>query len=118
MHRGRKNRFDLISPSMLQPDPVPAPTRRQPPAHLGETERRIWKRVLVDHQLSSDVAFAILTTSLEAHMRAREAREAITRDGMVVTGRDGQQKAHPLLATERDARAAWLQGLKMLELEL
>ena len=37
---------------------------------------------------------------------------------MTVTGRDGQAKVHPLLAVERDARQAWLAGIKALGLEL
>jgi len=60
----------------------------------------------------------VLTTALEAHKRAREAREAIARDGMTVVGRDGQAKVHPLLAVERDARAGWLAAIKQLGLEL
>ena len=51
-------------------------------------------------------------------MRARLAREAIAREGMTTTGRDDQVKAHPLLAVERDARQAWLAGIKTLGLEL
>src|SRR5262245_11217449 len=51
----------------------------------------------------------VLTTALEAHQRARECREAILREGMTVTGRDGQAKVHPLLAVERDGRSrSWL----------
>ena len=30
----------------------------------------------------------------------------------------GPLKAHPLLSVERDARAAWLSGVKLVELEL
>jgi hypothetical protein len=37
---------------------------------------------------------------------------------MTVVGRDGQAKVHPLLAVERDARAAWLAAIKALGLEL
>ncbi|OLB72056.1 MAG: hypothetical protein AUI16_21475 [Alphaproteobacteria bacterium 13_2_20CM_2_64_7] len=102
---------------LSQLTPVPAPTRRQPPDHLGEAERRIWKHVLTDYQLST-IAIDVLITALEAHQRARESRETVQRDGMVVVGRDGQQKQHPLLSVERDARQAWLAGIKALGLEL
>ena len=93
-------------------DPTP------PPDHLGEPERQIWAGVFRDFDISTDAGIAVLTTSLEAHQRARECREAILKDGMVVTGRDGQAKVHPLLSVERDARAAWLAGLRTLGLEL
>jgi hypothetical protein len=63
-------------------------------------------------------AIDVLTSALEAHMRARLAREIVDKEGMTTIGRDGQAKAHPLLAVERDARAAWLAGVKHLGLEL
>ncbi len=56
--------------------------------------------------------------ALEAHQRARECREQIDRDGLTIEGRDGQVKVHPLVAAERDARAAWLSAIKALGLEL
>jgi len=98
--------------------PKPRRTRRQPPDHLGECERQIWGHVLADFDLSTETAIHVLTTALEAHQRAREARETISREGMQLPGRDGQAKVHPLLAVERDARAAWLASLKALGLEL
>jgi hypothetical protein len=61
-------------------------------------------------------AVAVLATALEAHRRSRECREAILREGMTITGRDGQAKAHPLLAVERDARRAFLAAVRALGL--
>jgi hypothetical protein len=118
-HRGRKSRFDSIQPSVLRPLVVPASTRHPPPPkHLVDTvEAQIWEHVIRDFQLPA-IGIDILRTSLEAHMRARECREAISRDGMVITNSAGQQKPHPLLAVERDSRAAWLQGIKQLNLDL
>ena len=105
---------------MLRPQlaAVPKAIRRQCPDHLGQAEHAIWKHILSDYRLTTETAIDVLTTCLEAHMRARECREAIARDGMTVVGRDNQQKPHPLLSTERDARAAWLAGIKQLGLEL
>ena len=119
-HRGRKNVYDLIEPAALRPQlaPVPRAIRRQPPDHLGEPERQIWKHVFSDYELSTETAVHVLTTALEAHQRCREARQRIEEDGTVVTGRDGQPKPHPLLSTERDARAQWLAAIKQLGLEL
>jgi P27 family predicted phage terminase small subunit len=119
-HRGRKNVYDLIEPAALRPlvAAVPKGNRRQPPDHLGEPERQIWRHVLGDYDLKNETAVDVLTTALEAHQRAREARETIAREGMTVDGRDGQAKVHPLLAVERDARSGWLLALKQLGLEL
>jgi P27 family predicted phage terminase small subunit len=101
--------FDRSQPAF---DPPPLPD------HLGEPERLIWAGVFADYKLETGASIAVLTTALEAHQRAREAREAIAVDGMVVTGRDGQAKVHPLLAVERDARQAWLSGIRALGLDL
>ena len=119
-HRGRKNVYDLIEPTALRPQlaRVPRRTRRQCPDHLGEPERQIWSHVLGDYELSTETAIDVLTTALEAHARAREARETISREGMQVVGRDGQAKSHPLLTVERDARAQWLAAIKALGVEL
>jgi P27 family predicted phage terminase small subunit len=95
---------------MIEPPP--------PPAHLGEPERAIWRHVFEDFSGTSRLASDVLRTGLESHQRARECREVIERNGATVDGRDGQLRAHPLLAVERDSRAAWLQAVKLLGLEL
>ena len=48
----------------------------------------------------------------------RRCREAIDRDGETVVDRFKQVKGHPLLAAERDARAAFLAGMRMLNLDI
>ena len=106
---------------MLRPQLADVPRRTRsptPPNHLGEPECEIWKHTFSEYDLSTDIAVDVLRTALEAHRRAREAREAIERDGMTVVGRDNQMKPHPLLAVERDARAQWLAAIKQLGIEL
>jgi P27 family predicted phage terminase small subunit len=114
--RGRKSRAQLAVVPEEQ-----AATRQQPPvfgseppAHLGAPEKAIWAQVVEDFALPSRASFSMLVAALEAHQRARECREAIAHDGMTVTGRDGQLKPHPLLATERDARQAFLAAFRVL----
>ena len=113
--RGRK------SAAALALVPHEAPTMQfdppSPPAHLGKPEQQIWRDVFHDFTLSARISGAVLATALEAHQRAREARETINREGMIIGGR-GQGRIHPLLAVERDARAAWLSAIKALGLEL
>jgi P27 family predicted phage terminase small subunit len=116
--RGRKSRAELAVVPFRTVRPRADFEAPSPPDYLGEPERQIWAGVFRDYDLSADVATAVLATALEAHQRARECREAIDRNGMTVTGRDGQVKVHPLLAVERDARAQWLAGVKTLGLEL
>jgi P27 family predicted phage terminase small subunit len=117
-HRGRKSRFDSIHPVALRPQlaSVRSSTHPQPPDHLEAPEQKIWERVVCDFQFDG-IAVDILRTTLEAHMRARQCRESIQVTGLTVTGRDGQLRANPLLSVERDARAAFMAGVKQLGLD-
>ena len=116
--RGRKSAAALsvigTAPVVHRPSYEP-PT---PPKHLDDPERQLWHDIFRDYNLASLASDAVLVTTLEAHQRARQAREQIDRDGMTIIGRDKQIKVHPLLAVERDARQQWLAGLKALGLEL
>ena len=128
-HRGRKSRAELavienekIYPPVFRssvivdrPSTLDHPT---PPAHLGKAEHEIWHHVFSDYELTTQTAVDVLTTALEAHQRCREAGEQIRAEGMTIAGRDGQQKVHPLLAVERDARQGFFAGLKALRIEL
>ncbi len=115
-NRGRKSAAEL---RVVRSEPEPkSPSLPPPPEHLGEPERQLWADVHRDFTLDTRAAVAVLVTALEAHQRARECREQIERDGLTVEGRDGQLRVHPLVAAERDARAAWLSAIKTLGLEL
>jgi hypothetical protein len=116
--RGRKSAAHLALMKLTgsKPPAPPAFEPPQPPSHLGAPERLIWDGVLAEFALNTTAEIAILQASLEAHMRARLAREAVAMDGMTTAGRDGQPRVNPLLAVERDARSAFLTGLKQLKL--
>ena len=117
--RGRKSAAQLAviaaTPRLVTSSPASDPP--QPPAHLGEPERSIWAHVTAEYSGSLS-SYAVLVTDLESHQRARQARETIEIEGMVVTGRDGQTKAHPLLTVERDARKAFQQAFRYLGIKL
>ena len=88
------------------------------PAHLSSEAKTIWKEILSEYQIEDAAGLRILRVSLEAFDRAQAAREAIDREGMTVTDKFEQMKPHPLLPIERDSRAAFLAGLKALNLDL
>jgi P27 family predicted phage terminase small subunit len=117
--RGRKSQAKLsvvgLEPAILRP--ALPPNQTKPPAHLGKVEQEIWQHVLAGYEQTA-VANDVLIVTLEAHQRARQARETVDREGMTVIGRDGQTKVHPLLAVERDARQAFFAGIKALGIEL
>ena len=98
----------------------PRPSREvpAPPTHLEEPEQALWRELNESHDFEDAASLALLRTALEAHQRARRCREAVDRDGEAVRDRFGQLKPHPLLTAERDARSAFLAGMKALNLDL
>jgi hypothetical protein len=119
--RGRKSgaalsivasRPRLVS-SALPPSSVNPPP---PPEDLGEPEQQIWRDIVADWR-GPRVSYALLADALRAHQCARKCREAIARESMTVEGRDGQTRAHPLLAVERSAIASYQRQLKTLRIK-
>lgn len=110
-----------------QPPKKPQPARKpkaeasgglpMPPEHLGAVESALWAALNREHVFDDAASLALLRVSLEAHQRSRECRESIAIHGQMLTDKFGQQKINPLIAAERDARAAFMQGLKLLKLE-
>jgi P27 family predicted phage terminase small subunit len=115
--RGRKSRASLtvvgaprllstISPATSDNPPPPIPD-------LEEPELEIWRDIVAEYK-GPRASYRILADALKARQTARQAREIIDDEGMTVTGRDGQTKAHPLLAVERSATASYQRQLKAL----
>ena len=88
------------------------------PSHLSKEGKRIWRDLVDEYQIKDIAGLRILRVALEAFDRAQAARDMINSDGMIVKDTFGQSKPHPLLAIERDSRAAFLSGLKALNLDL
>lgn len=90
----------------------------KPPKHLELTERKLWSRIVSEFAFTDSASATMLQTAMEAHQRARRCREQIDADGEAVRDRWQQLKPHPLLAAERDARAALISALRSLNLDL
>lgn len=86
------------------------------PAHLSLPARRLFDSVLKLYELEEHDR-AILVKALEAWDRSEQARRQIEADGLMVTSRLGESKPHPLLATERDSRTAFLAAMRQLGLD-
>jgi hypothetical protein len=78
----------------------------------------MWREIIAEFSFDDPASLALLRSALEAHQRSRRCRLAIARDGETVRDRFGQVRAHPLLPTERDARAAFLAAMRVLNLDL
>ncbi len=90
----------------------------QPPEHLEATEADLWSAIVNDYLFADAASLALLAAAMEARQRMRRCREAIDRDGEAVRDRFEQLKPHPLLAAERDARAAFLSAMRLLNLDI
>ena len=78
----------------------------------------MWRDITAEFSFDDPASLALLRSALEAHMRARRCRVVIDRDGETVKDRFFQVRAHPLLAAERDARAAFLASMRALNLDV
>lgn len=99
---------------------VASTASKAPPAprHLQQVERRLWREITGAFQFDDPASLALLRSALEAHQRARHCRISIDKQGMTIKDRFGQLRPHPLLAAERDARAAFLSAMRALNLDL
>ncbi len=93
-------------------------SRKNPPSHLSKEAKKIWLELQMEYGIDDPAGLRILRVLLEAYDRAQAARAQIDRDGMTFVDKAGQIKCHPLLPVERDSRAAFLAGLKALNLDL
>lgn len=89
-----------------------------PPAHLGKEARGWWIKICEEYAIDDEAGMLLLQIALESFDRMRGAQRVIRREGQSVRDRFGQQKAHPLLVVERDARSAMLAALKALNLDV
>jgi P27 family predicted phage terminase small subunit len=92
--------------------------KQRPPTHLSREAKKIWTDIVSDYQIDDVAGLKILRVSLEAYDRAQAARANIDKTGMMFKDRFGCPKPHPLLPIERDSRAAFLAGLKALNLDI
>lgn len=93
-------------------------TKRKPkaPGHLSEAAAAWWRSV-VDTYALEDHHLRLLTLACQAWDRGEQARAILATDG--ITFRDDREniRAHPAVAIEKDARAAFARLLAALDLD-
>ncbi len=89
----------------------------RPPSHLSKPSKALYIDVMGSYLLEPHHV-ALLVKALEARDRADQARAEIGRGPLMVTSRLGEQKPHPLLTVERDARAQFGTLMKQLGLDI
>lgn len=87
-------------------------------AKLSKEAQKLYDSIHNEYGIDDSAGLHLLTTSCEAYDRMRNCQDSIGKHGEAVEDRYGQLKPHPLLAAERDSRAAMLAALKALNLDL
>jgi P27 family predicted phage terminase small subunit len=90
----------------------------RPPKNLSREAKKLWKRLQHEYAIGDEGGLLVLQTAMEAFDRMRDCQKKIEAEGMTITDRFKQVKAHPLCAVERDARAAMMAAMKSLNLDL
>lgn len=92
--------------------------RAAPPKHLERPEAALWRSIVAQFSFDDPASLELLTAAMEAKQRARRCRQIVDKDGERVVDRFGQLRVHPLIAAERDARAAFVRTVEALHLQL
>jgi P27 family predicted phage terminase small subunit len=99
------------------PPPPRLQTGPKPPKNLSAEAKRWWKKIVAGWELD-DAGFLVLENALESFDRMRQAQEMLAKEGVVTKDRFGQQKVHPAVLVERDAKAGLLRALRALNLQI
>lgn len=91
---------------------------KKPQNTLSPEAKALRKRLAKEWNIRDGAGEIALLTLCQALDRLREAQWILSQDGIVVTDRWGQKKAHPASTIEREARAGLLGCLKTLNLDL
>lgn len=86
------------------------------PPHLAP-ETAIWWRMIIEEFALEPHHLRLLRLACEAWDRCQQAREILSRDGLVTQTESGSFKAHPCVGIERDARLAFARLLRELDLD-
>jgi phage terminase small subunit len=86
-----------------------------PPAHLSAEAANWWRQIVADYDLEAH-HLKLLEAAADAWDRMAQARTTLLADGLVVVGGTGL-RAHPCVAVERDARAAFARLVRELDLD-
>jgi P27 family predicted phage terminase small subunit len=122
MQRGRKSAASLsvlpvteTEPAAMRrsPERMPGP----PPSHLSAEMSAWWGAVVSEHDLNAH-RLHLLRLACEAYDRVQQARRVLAKQGLTFTDKNGDPRARPECAIERDSRTAFARLLRDLDLDL
>ena len=114
--RGKKSAAALaVVPAVAPPLPAGAPV--PPPDHLSVESAEWWRSVIADYDLEGHHV-RLLQCACESWDRMQAARQAVADHGaLTFADVNGNLKAHPAVAIERDARVAFARLVRELDLD-
>ncbi|MBN1903728.1 MAG: P27 family phage terminase small subunit [Deltaproteobacteria bacterium] len=86
------------------------------PKHLKAEGKKFYQKIAMDYSIDDEAGKALLLTAAESWERCQQARKILKKEGLVLSDRFGQKKAHPACAIERDSRQQVISALKALNL--
>jgi len=115
---GRKSAAELAIVAPVEPPKRSTPpTTPDPPAHPSDEAGAWWRDVLRDFDLESHHV-RLLQAASEAWDRMQQARQALAdHGGLTFADPNGNIRAHPCVAMERDARVAFARLVRELDLD-
>ncbi len=93
-------------------------TAPKPPKGLSVAAKKVWRDLTKEYDISDAAGLAILAAGLESYDRAMEAKRILDAEGPVMVDRWKQRKAHPAVNVELANRAAFLNAIRMLNLDV
>ena len=94
------------------------PKAIKPPQGVSQAARKLWTALTKEYGIDDPAGLAILTAGMESFDRAAQAKKILDAEGPVVTDKFGQRKSHPAATVELSNRAAWLNAIRMLNLDV
>jgi phage terminase small subunit len=85
---------------------------------LSPESRALYDRLVDEWRIVDSAGSCTLMVAMQALDRLHEAQALIASEGLMITDRFGQKKAHPATTVEREARAGLMQCFKALNLDL
>jgi len=90
---------------------------QKPPNHLDAEAKKMWKDLVNEYGIDDSAGLGLLTVALESFTRMRQAQRILAKEGLSITVK-GESVAHPMLKVEKDSRAHFYQGIKMMNFDL
>ena len=85
---------------------------------LSKESTKIFNEVATAYAITDPAGVLILQTACESFDLMRLAQKSVHKFGVVTTDERNRPKANPACSVERDARAAFLQAIRLLKIDI